>query len=90
MDTTPPSNGMGQDIVRLPHPPRDRGRSHEVLRDAGVVRRIAPLHPRRQALAVAWLTGTLDAEVALPVAWVSDALGIEHASLARLVRRHAL
>jgi len=38
----------------------------EALRDAGVVRGIAPLQPRRQALAVAWLTGTIDGDFVLP------------------------
>jgi hypothetical protein len=57
------------------------------LQDAGVVRSIAPLQPRRQALAVAWLTGTLDAEVALPVTVVCDALGLDASVLAAVVRR---
>lgn len=61
----------------------------EALRDAGVVRRIAPLYPRRQALAVAWLTGALDAEVAVPVTVVCDALGIEAGALAAAVRAQA-
>ena len=60
------------------------------LRDAGVVRTIAPVQPRRQALAVAWLTGTLDAEVALPVTFVCDALGLDAGVLAAAVRARAL
>jgi hypothetical protein len=51
-----------------------------------VVRRLAPLHPRRQALAVAWLTGRLEGEVVLPVAIVCDALGIDASVLAATVR----
>lgn len=58
----------------------------EALRDAGVVRSLAPLQPRRQALAVAWLTGTLDAEVALPITVVCDALGLDADVLAAAVR----
>jgi len=54
----------------------------EALRDAGVVRSNAPLHPRRQARAVAWLTGTLDDPVALPIGFVCDALGIDAGALA--------
>jgi hypothetical protein len=49
----------------------------EALRDTGVVPSNAPLHPRRQALAVAWLAGTLDDPVALPIGFVCDALGID-------------
>ena len=56
------------------------------LQDADVVRSIAPVQPRRQALAVAWLTGTLGAEVAVPVAVVCDALGIDASLLAANVR----
>ena len=59
------------------------------LQDAGVVRSIAPLQPRRQALAVAWLTGALDAEVALSVAVVCDALGIDAGALAAAMRARA-
>jgi hypothetical protein len=47
---------------------------------------IAPVQPRRQALAVAWLTGTLEAGVAVPVAVVCDALGIDAGLLAATVR----
>jgi hypothetical protein len=59
----------------------------EALRGAGVVRSIAPIHPRRQALAVAWLVGTLDDQVVLPVTVVCDALGIDAGTLAATVRR---
>jgi len=58
----------------------------EALREAGAVRSRAPLHARRQALAVAWLTGMLDADVVLPVAVVCDALGIDASVLAAIVR----
>jgi len=58
----------------------------EALRDAGVVRRLVPLQPRRQALAVAWLTGTIDDQVVLPVAVVCDTLGIDASVLAAIVR----
>src|SRR5262249_40474724 len=37
-------------------------------------------------LAVAWLTGTLDGEVAVPIAWLCDQLGLDAAALARAVR----
>ena len=47
---------------------------------------IAPVQPRRQALAVAWLTGTLEAGVAVPVAVVCDTLGIDAGLLAATVR----
>jgi hypothetical protein len=49
-----------------------------------VVRSIAspPLHPRRRALAFAWLTGTLDDQLALPIGFVCDALGIDAGALA--------
>jgi hypothetical protein len=58
----------------------------EALRDAGVMRGIAPLQPRRQALAVAWLTGTIDGDVVLPVAVICDAPGIDASVLAAIVR----
>ncbi len=61
----------------------------EALREAGAVRSRAPLHARRQALAVAWLTGTLDAEVALPVAVVCAALDLDATALAAAVRARA-
>src|SRR5262245_8132364 len=45
-------------------------------------------NPRRCALAVAWLTGTIDDQVVLPVTIVCDALGIDAAhALAATVRR---
>src|SRR5262249_59025110 len=37
-------------------------------------------------LAVAWLTGTLDGEGAVPIAWLCDQLGLDAAALARAVR----
>src|SRR5262245_13958339 len=43
--------------------------------------------PRRCALARAWLCGQLDREVALPVALVADALGVDPAVLAAAVAR---
>jgi hypothetical protein len=58
----------------------------EALRDAGVVRSHAPPHPRRRALAVAWLTGTLDGEVVVPLGFVCDALGLDAGALAAAVR----
>ena len=58
----------------------------EALRDAGVVRSLAPVHPRRQALAVAWLRGELDHEVPVPLTWLCDVLGIVAGTLARAVR----
>jgi len=73
----------------------------EALRDAGVVRGIAPLHPRRRVLALAWLTGTLDDQVAVPIGFVCDALGLgcrrarcrragaRHAVIVRVARRTA-
>jgi hypothetical protein len=61
----------------------------EALRDAGMVRSLAPVHPRRQALAVAWLTGTLDDQVVVPVGFVCDALGLDADGLAAAVRARA-
>jgi len=61
----------------------------EALRDAGVVRGIAPLHPGRRALALAWLTGTLDDQVALPIGFACDALGLDAGALAAAVRARA-
>jgi len=43
---------------------------------------IAPTHPRRRALALAWLTGTFDDQVALPIGFVCDALGLDAGALA--------
>jgi hypothetical protein len=43
--------------------------------------------PRRCALARAWLCGQLDREVALPVALVADALGVDPSVLAAAVAR---
>jgi hypothetical protein len=57
--------------------------------DAGVIHSNAPIHPRRQALAVAWLTGTLDGEVTLPIGFVCDALGLDAGALAAAVRARA-
>jgi hypothetical protein len=54
-----------------------------------VVRSHAPLHPRRQALAVAWLTGTLGDQVRLPVAFVCEALGLDAGVLAAAVLARA-
>ena len=54
----------------------------EALRDAGVMPGIAPTHPRRRALALAWLTGTFDDGVALPIGFVCDALGLDAGALA--------
>jgi hypothetical protein len=61
----------------------------EALRDAGVVRGIAPLQPRRQALATAWLTGALDAEVLVPIRLVCDVLDLDAGVLAAAVRARA-
>jgi hypothetical protein len=71
-------------VVERAPPPAGRGR--EAPGDAGVVCGVAPLHPRRRALAVAWLTGTLDDQVRLPVAFVCDALGLDAGVLAAAVR----
>ena len=59
------------------------------LRDAGVLRNLAPLQARRQALAVAWLTGTLDDQVALPIGFLCDALRLDAGALAAAVRARA-
>jgi hypothetical protein len=45
--------------------------------------------PRRRALAVAWLTGTLDDQVVVPVGFVCDALGLDAGVLAAAVRARA-
>jgi hypothetical protein len=61
----------------------------EALRDAGVMAGIAPTHPRRRALALAWLTGTFDGQVAVPVGFVCDALGLDAGALAAAVQARA-
>ena len=40
-----------------------------------------------RTLARRWLLGELDDQVTVPIAWVSDALGIDAATLARIVQR---
>jgi len=51
---------------------------------------LAPCHarprPALRMLAQRWLVGELDAEVALPVGWVCDMLGIDAGVLAAAVR----
>jgi hypothetical protein len=59
----------------------------EALRDVGLLPSLAPLQPKRQALAAAWLTGQLDDQVVLPVATVCDGLGLDADALADAVRR---
>ena len=61
----------------------------EALCDAGVMPGIAPTHPRRRALALAWLTGTFDDGVALPIGFVCDALGLDARLLAAAGRARA-
>jgi len=53
-----------------------------VLGDAGVVGGIAPLHPAPGARPWPGLPGTLDDQVALPIGFVCDALGIDAGALA--------
>src|SRR5262249_6694757 len=57
--------------------------------DEALVRSLAPLHPRRRALAVAWLTGTVDDQVAVPIGFVCDALGLDAGALAAAVQARA-
>jgi hypothetical protein len=47
----------------------------------------APLHPRRQGLATAWLLGELDGQVVVPIGYVCDALGLDAGALAAAVRQ---
>jgi hypothetical protein len=52
--------------------------------------RVAPRQPRRwhgpRLLAQRWLCGELDAEVAVPIGWVCDVLGLDAGVLAAAVR----
>jgi hypothetical protein len=63
----------------------------DALADAGLLASGGRWHrhgnPRRCALARAWLSGQLDREVALPVALVADAVGVDRSVLAAAVAR---
>src|SRR5262249_54913197 len=64
----------------------------EALSDAGLLvggrwRRAVPPAPRPQ-LATRWLLGELDAQVAVPLAWACEVIGLEPAAIARVVWQH--
>jgi hypothetical protein len=52
--------------------------------------RPARSRPAQRTAARRWLLGELDSEVRVPLRWCCDALGIEAATLAWIVRQRAL